>query len=230
MTMKCRFLVALLVSISILLLGCSSIPKEAVDLSYQIGQDTEAIHQSYRKLIRAHFQQSRRFAEKQWTDSFMPVIIKSAVEEGKLVDVIAGKIIYDPATETFVKPTPGKEYVQLEQSIQIWSKEIAEIISKSRADVLAPIDIEEQKLLDYVDASFSQLARGNAAISAHLASLRKVQEAQDSVLERAELKDLRDHIDSKLAALSDESQKSTERLNETRQKVDELKLKLKGGK
>lgn len=230
MTMRSCLVFAMLSLSSMLLIGCGSVPREAVDLSYQIGKDTEVVHQSYRKLVRAHFQQSRQFAEQEWTNSVLPGLVKIAVEEGRLVDVVAGRVVYDPATQSFAKPTPGREYLQLEQTMQIWSKEIGEMMAKSRSDVLTPIDQEEQKLLDYIDESFAQLARGNAAISAHLVSLRKVQDAQDSVLERADLKELRDEINNKISGLSDDAQEKTERLNKARQRIDELKAKMKGGK
>lgn len=228
--MQIKQVISVALLIVLLSSGCSTVPKEAVDLSYQIGKDTEVVHQSYRNLVRAHYRQSREFAEKEWTGSVLPGIIKTAVEEGKLADVVAGKSVFDPSTQTFTEPTPGKEFTQLEQTLQIWSKEISEIITKSRSDVLSPIDQEEQKLLDYIDASFSQLARGNAAISAHLASLRKVQDAQDSILERADLKDLRDQINSKIANLSDSSKTRADQLEKARKRIDELKSKLKGAK
>lgn len=229
MTMKTRLAGILVFFIFAFLSGCSSVPKEAVDLSYQVGQDTEALHQSYRKLIQAHYLQSRRYVEKEWTDTVLPEIIKNAVNEGRLVDVVAGKVVFDPATETFVKPTPGTEFVQLQQTIQIWSKEVSDIIGQNRAGVLDPIDEEEKKLLEYVDASFSQLARGNAAISAHLVSLRKVQETQDTVLDRAGLKEVRDQVNNRLAELSNEANKNADRLSEAREKVEKLKTKLNGG-
>lgn len=230
MLMKAYFVSILFVLTSLLLAGCSSVPKEAVDLSYQIGKDTEVVHQSYRKLVRTHFQQSRQFAEQEWTSTVLPGLIKIAIEEGQLIDVVAGKVIYDPATQSFTKPTPGLEYLQLEQTMQIWSKEIGEIIAKSRSDMLAQIDEDEKKLLDYIDASFTQLARGNAAISAHLSSLRKVQDAQDSVLERADLKELRDEINNKIAGLSDDAKNKADRLSKSIKRIDELKTKMKGGK
>lgn len=230
MSIKAFFVSVLFVLTSVLLTGCSSVPKEAVDLSYQIGKDTEVVHQSYRKLVRAHFQQSRQYAEQEWTSAVLPGLIRSAIDEGQLVDVVAGKAIYDPATKSFTKPTPGLEYLQLEQTMQIWSKEIGEIIAKSRSDILAPIDEEEKKLLDYIDASFTQLARGNAAISAHLSSLRKVQDAQDTVLERADLKELRDEINNKIVSLSDDAKNKADRLSKSIKRIDELKTKMKGGK
>jgi hypothetical protein len=229
MTMKTHLTGVLVYFVIAVLSGCSSVPKEAVDLSYQIGQDTEALHQSYRKLIKAHYQLSRRIIEQEWTKTELPTIIKNAIEEGRLVDVAAGKVVFDPATQNFVKPTPGAEFVQREQTMQTWSKEVADIIAQNRAGILDPIDQEEQKLLESVDAAFAQVARGNAAISAHLASLRKVQETQDSVLDKAGMKELRDQINNSLIKLSDEASKDTGRLSELREEVGSLKDKLNGG-
>jgi hypothetical protein len=227
--MKTHLTGVLVCFVVVVLSGCGTVPKEAVDLSYQIGQDTEALHQSYRQLIKAHYQLSRRIIEQEWTKTELPKIIKNAVKEGRLTDVTAGKVVFDPATEKFVKPTPGTEFVQLEQTIQIWSKEVADIIAQNRAGILDPIDQEEAKLLGYVDTAFAQVARGNAAISAHLASLRKVQETQDSVLDKAGMKELRDQINNSLIKLSDDASKGTGRLSELSEKVESLKNKVNGG-
>lgn len=203
--------------------GCSSVPPEAVDLSYQIGKDTEALHQSYRKLIQAHYDMERHCAEENWTSDILPQIVKKALAEGRLVDVVSGRVVWDPARKRFVPPTPGLEYVQMEQSIQVWSREISGIMDKSRNAMLAPYDAQEEHLVHSVDSAFAQINRGNAAISAFLTSMRHVQQSQDTLLDRAGLKEARDEIRSDIAKLSEDASKGSAGLEKARIIVEKWK-------
>lgn len=210
--------------------GCANVPKEAVELSYQIGSDTEALHQSYRKLVRSHFDVVRQMYEAQWREKVLVPYVRSFVAETRLADIAAGKVVWDPVLEKMVPPTSGREAVQLVDTMQAWSKEFSETSDELRRDFMAPIDKAESELLAAVDDSFAQVARGNAAISAHLASLRRVQESQDSILEKAGMKDLRQKIHDGIAKSSDDVADFKGRIEKATSKIEELrsKLKLKG--
>lgn len=221
-----RFLAQLLL-VLLLCTGCSSVPKESVDLSYQIGQDTESLHQSYRKLIRVHFDTIRQIYEDQWTEKVLVPYVKSYVEETRLSEIVAGKIVWDAKQEQFVAPTPGREAVQFMDTMQTWSKEFSETTQKLKKDFMAPIDKAESDLIDSVDEAFAQVARGNAAISAQLASLRSVQDTQDKLLDKAGMKDIRQKVVDGLAKASEDAANLTKRVDEATKKVEEAKNKFK---
>lgn len=175
--MKLLIILSLMV---FLLTGCVSIPREVVELSYIIGQDLTIVHVSYKKLVQEHFQflreQITRFLEEKW----IPAYIKDFVTEGELIENV---------TDT--------EYVYL------WVEVALEEIETKREELLKPIDQEEQKLLELVDEAFVQLYNANATITAHLNSASRVREAQDKILEVADLKKLRDEINERLASASE---------------------------
>ena len=110
--------IAVLSFAAIFLAACSTIPKEAVDLAYQVGSDTEAIHQSYRKLIRSHFDTVRQMYEAQWTEKVLVPYVKSYVQETRLADIVSGKLVWKPVQEKLVSPTPGREAVQFIDTMQ----------------------------------------------------------------------------------------------------------------
>ncbi len=223
-----RFVVIVSALVLMLSLGaCSNVPKEAVTLSYQIGSDTESLHQSYRKLIRPHFEIVRQMYEAQWTEKVFIPYVKNYVEETRLADIAAGKLIWNARQEKLVPPTPGREAVQLADTMQAWSKEFGETAQGLRKEFLTPVDKAEAELLQAVDDAFAQVARGNAAISAHLASLRQVQESQDELLEKAGMKDLRQKIHEGIAKASDDASDASARIEKATKKVEELKKKFK---
>jgi hypothetical protein len=214
-------------SVLFLFAGCSNIPKEAVDLSYQIGQDTESLHQSYRKLIRLHFDAVRQIYEDQWTEKVLVPYVKSYVEETRLSEIVAGKIVWDAKQEKFVEPTPGRDAVQFMDTMQAWSKEFSETTQQLRKDFMAPVEKAESDLIDSVDEAFAQVARGNVAISAHLASLRHVQDSQDELLDKAGMKDVRQKVAEGLAKASEDAANFSGRIESATKKAEDTKKKLK---
>ena len=78
--------------------------------------------------------------------------------------------------------------------------------SIAKRELLNPIDQDEKALLISVDDAFARIIRANATVTAHLNSLRKVQEVQDDSLKALKLKDLRDQINHQLALASEKTQ------------------------
>ena len=74
--------------------------------------------------------------------------------------------------------------------------------------------MSEQGLLASVDSAFTQVMMANATITAHLNSLREVQEVQDEVLKALNLRDLRDRVNNALVDASNTAQQITDQVNQ----------------
>lgn len=185
--------------------SCATVPKEVVQLSYSIGQDLEAVHASYRTLVRVHFDglrdQVNTFIDTRWK----PAALRSFIEKGKLV-------------ERATRPDPN----EVLSGVGNWVDVALEGISRKRHQFLDPLDFEEQALLDTLDDAFAKLARANATVTAHLNSLRKVQEIQDEALQAMKLKDLRDRLDERLIEASRQTQRALEQLGGATKKVEDV--------
>lgn len=204
--------------IILLFLGCASVPKEVVELSYTVGQDLNAVHSSYRELIRTRFDDLRTqtvtFLETRWIPNFL----KDFIQRGELIQSVKGS---DPK-------------VVLED-VGVWVEVAIEMIETKKRELLDPIDNDEQALLRSVDEAFFRLTRANAVITAHLNSLRKVQEVQDDALKALKLKELRDKINQGLISASDKAREALEKLKKAEGLIDKaeekrnnLQKKLKG--
>lgn len=193
---------------SLLIFGCASIPKEVVELSYTVGKDLTALHSSYRTLIQSHFQGLRSqtiiFLETRW----IPTYLRDFIKEGELIESAKGE---DPK-------------VVLED-VQIWTEVALEEIEDKKREMLEPINNDEKELLNIVDDAFTRIINANAVITAHLNSLRKVQEVQDEALASLELKDLRDRINDRLISASDKAQNAIEKMKKVEGVLDEVKEK-----
>ncbi|MCP4582661.1 MAG: hypothetical protein GY839_13710 [candidate division Zixibacteria bacterium] len=189
-----RLLKSIIVIITISLIGCASIPKEVVELSYTMGQDLNAVHLSYKGLIKTHFdglrKQAEDFVENEWT----PLYLKKFIEKGKLVDKAKD-------------PDPTIVLI----GVKLWAEEAISKIEQQRKKLIEPINDDESELNKSVDEVFAQLITANATITAHLNSIRKVKEVQDEALAALKLKDLRDKINNGLITASDKADEAIEK-------------------
>jgi len=179
--------VQLLVTVATLAaLSCASVPKEVVELSYTIGKDLEELHHGYCALIATHFDtlraQSIDFLENRWR----AVYLRKFIEKGRLQELAKNS---DPD--------------KVLEGVGLWVNVAMAEIDAKRHMLVDPIDKGERDLLDTVNTSFAQVELANATVTAHLNSLRKVQEVQDEVLKTFKIKDLRDEINQGLLKASD---------------------------
>ena len=169
--------------------GCAHVPPEAVKLSYQIGQDLPRLHESYDSLVHQRFEDFRArrkaYLDEVWTPDFLP----RWIEKGRLVDVANGTVVWSFDTASFVRPTPGQERSQLLSTISEWSAQAVGKVEKKRKELLDPLDQDEKELRRQVQEAFTRVVQANAYITAHLQSLRDVEEAQDEALKALDIKD-----------------------------------------
>ncbi len=215
----------LLVSLG-MTVGCSNVPKEVVELSYVIGEDLQAVHESHRKLVTLHYDGLRAQRTRYFEAVWKPRFIQRWVSNGRLVDIASGRMIFDEQRDDFVAPTKGKEGEQLVKSVWLWADAAIEEIEEKKTELMAPLDRDEKSLLASIDEAFGRLFKGNATITAHLNSLRQVQEVQDDVLKALNLKDLREKINKELADASSRAQKAQVELEKLDQQVQKVKTKV----
>ena len=182
--------------------GCSHVPKEAVQLSYQVGQDLPRLHESYDALIQGRFADFRARRNAYVDEVWAPDYIRRWIENGRLVDVAKGGVVWSFDTGSFVPPTVGKEKTQLLATVQEWANAAVAEIANKRSELLGPLDKEEKELRALVAEAYGRVIQANAYITAHLASLQSVEQQQDEALKALQLKDLRDKIDAALAKAS----------------------------
>lgn len=206
--------------------GCSTVPKEVVELSYRMGEDIAAVQKSYKLLIHDHFEALRAERVRYLNDEWTPSYIKAWVADGRLVDVAKGVVVWSEEKGDFVRPAAGKEEMGLLVTIGFWSAAAIKEIEGKKAELLEPLNKQEAQLSSWVDDAFNRLYRGNATITAHLNSLRKVQEVQDDALSALSLKELRDKINNELVTASDKAEAGLEAVRKADGKVEDAKKKL----
>ncbi|MCY4374822.1 MAG: hypothetical protein OXC31_13705 [Spirochaetaceae bacterium] len=173
--------------------GCASIPKETVTLSMTVGKDIEQLHSGYRETIRLSFDQMRQAGLSVIDNVWTPAYLKSFVTSGELI-----------------------EAAQAEQTerVDYWARIAIRAIDEKRKEFLDPLQEREDELVAAVDAAFDRVINANAAVTANLNSVLKVQVLQDQVREAVGLSDIRDEINNAIVSTSNWAAMATKEIEE----------------
>ncbi len=173
--------------------GCATVPKEAVQLSYAVGNDIEQLYNGYRKTVVFSFQQMRErglaVIDEQWT----PIYLSEFIKSGQLV-----------------------RFAQEENTaaVEYWARRAIRDIDNKRVEFLKPLEAQETALLLEIDDAFSRVIHANSRVSAHLNSVLKVTEMQNQVLDAAGLKETRDKINAGIVKASDFADELTKKIQD----------------
>ena len=205
--------------ISLLIYGCSAtVPKEVVELSYKMEQDLTQIQATYITLITQHVKflknQRQDYLENEW----IPEYLESWIEDGQLIGMANGNIEYDEKTDEFKPISKPNKKTQL-RGVYLWADGAIFEIQEKRKELIDPLEIAEKKLIKNVNESFSLMLEQNKTITAHLNSIRKVQDVQNDLLSKVKLDGLRDQINSQLSELSDKSSKGLKQIRKIDEKI-----------
>jgi hypothetical protein len=172
-----------MLSFSIGLAGCASVPSEVVELSYTVGQDIRVVERSYDALITSKFDALRQDRLNYLDNEWIPAYLEEFVETGRLIDVAQGDVVWSESEEAFVGPTRGLEERQRLDTILVWSNTALEEIEGKRAELIEPLNSQEQLVRAEAAAAFDQIHSANASVTAHLNSIKKVKDVQNQALE-----------------------------------------------
>lgn len=170
--------------------GCARVPAESVELSVTVGRDLAELRQAHRALAVRYFDRMRGDVETFVTDVYRPYIVRSTMAELHLVDSIRAA-------------ASGNSALDAVDLMEIYVDETMQQIAAFRDSLMAPIDRQQAHLLGSIDTTFQRLQNANAIVTGHLASVRKVRDAQDEFLRGVGASGLTERIGGNLATLSD---------------------------
>jgi hypothetical protein len=183
-----------LVATGLALFGCAVIPPATVNLSADVGQDVLAIKKSHLYYLNGYYDRLESEANRFIDQEYTPILIRTALN-GKTGVLLMQKL------ET------GKSGDQAAQDsvafMQRFLADVKNLVDAQRTKVSASIEGARRQALTQVDAAYSQVAQGNATLTAYLESLVKVHTAQNELLATAGVPNLQDDIAEKLANASD---------------------------
>jgi len=212
-------------------LGCASVPKESVDLSAQIGLDMEQLHSSHMAIIDLFFDQQEarvnEFVDTVYAPYHIHELLKMDYDDFKSGEEQSLFFQLDVAVKSGFKPgsqdsTVGvmRDYVEL----------IHEELNDFRKIRLSKLVEQRQTLKRRVDTNYRQISYANSIVTANLASVLKVNEANKEALEAIGLDKISVQIDEGLIAISKELEKQVEEARKIDLKADDAFIKIEDAK
>lgn len=180
--------------------GCATVPKEAVSLSYAIGEDLEELRTGYRKTVQFSFQMIRKGGLYAIENTWTPAFLKEFVDTGGLIDAAQN--------EQFDR-------------VEFWAELAIQKIEEQRRSFLDPLQIQEDALLSQIDAAFGRVIRANATVTALVNSVKNVLDLQDKILDEFGVKDLRDTINNGIIDASNFAEEKTKEIQDLTKEIED---------
>lgn len=218
-----RFIAVFLVLVCF---GCASVPKEVVELSYVMGKDLESMNTSYDTLIHQYYENLRDQRRAYLDDVWHPRFIANWRDEGELIAIAKEERIWSEDIQDLVTVPAGSAPKESLATLNDWVTVALYEYELKEAKLLGPLNEDEKLLREQVKQAFINLTRANATITAHLNSLREVQEVQDEVLKALNIEDLRDEINKQLINASKKAKEGLGKVRDADKKVDKAAKKL----
>jgi hypothetical protein len=207
-----------LLTLTIAISGCMTVPQEVVQLSTLTTTDVKALHDGYRSLVRKHFASLRKNREQEFADKILGPYVEDAIKEGRLLDVIQGKVVWNNDKEEFIAPDPARASAQKLDTLSTWNRQVAADIEGLRKDAFSDLEALEGQVLDEVDRAFGNVIRGSSTIHGYLLSLQKVENTQNEFLKGIGFGELPKKLNDALDHASTEASKWSARTSEADKK------------
>lgn len=197
------------VALAVVLTACAQVPKESVELSTTVGRDVTTIYKSHRDLAKLLFSRMRQDANRFVDNVYAPYQIRSAMENdfknaksSQENDRRASLLL---AINAAFKPDASEKLQRkVFDSMGAMFSIILDDIESKRKELLKPLDEQEALVLATIDRNYSQIIYANSIVTGYLASVVKVRDAQNDVLNAMGLDaNLSEVVGKRLAAASD---------------------------
>jgi hypothetical protein len=216
----------IIIFFALVMTACTAtVPKEVVELSYQMEKDLVQLQSTYIALVKQHVALLKKQREDYLNNEWAPKLIESWITDGQLIEMANGDVIYDEDSDEFRAVTELNRQQQL-RGIVLWANVAVEEIEAKRKELIKPLEESEKKLIADINSSFSLIILGNQTISAHLNSIREVQDVQNELLKRAEWDGLRSSVSQKLSDLSTEANDGLKEIRKLDKQASEQMEKL----
>lgn len=219
---------------TLFLVSCAQVPKESVELSTTVGRDIAAAHQSHRNLAHALFDRMKQDVNRFVDDVYAPFQIQYILSKQKERQQAGDENnLFSVQEKALRNPKDAQAQKDLILVMQAIVEAIHEDVEDYRQTRLGPILQQEREVIAEIDRVYDQIERGNAIVTAHLASVVKVHEVQDELLQKADLEGLRQKIgvtlsntSTRLATFVDKAKKVEGSVGDASKKIEKLTSEL----
>lgn len=217
----------------VLLSACAQVPKESVELSTTVGRDITTIYKSHRELAKLLFTRMRQDVNRFVDNVYAPYQIRHAMENDyknakSSVENDRKSSILLAINGAFKPEASEKLQGQVFDAMGYMVSAIHEDIESKRQELLVPLNEQEATVLASIDRNYSQIIYANSIVTGYLASIVKVHDAQNEVLNAIGVDtNLNEVVGKKLAAASEKVTSLVQKAESAQATTDSVTATLK---
>lgn len=191
--------------IFIIITACSSIPKESMELSLTVGRDISTMQRAHLELIDLFYNRLISDVNRFIDEVYAPY------QTEKLVDEFGDELIKEK----------GEKKIDLEK-MKIILEELYSEIEDYRKSKLQPLVEQRDSIKQNIINSYNRIIYANSIVTAHLASVIKVKDAQNEILQKLDLGNLPQNVSSKLSSISESISELTEKMKSKKENAENI--------
>lgn len=233
--------------------GCTTAPKETVQLSEIVDRQIAQMQASHEQFVRLYYDRLRRdvdrFMEDVWIPQFLSNVIQGTgansrrfreqldrayklanLDWNKAVQVQEQDQDVQAAIRDVVRGLTEEKQAVLGRVLIQFSQAAQVQINAQRQRLLDPLDEQEALVLAELRAGYADIQRGEAAIKGYLASVVKLVKERDVILERLQLLEAQRELVDRSARLSEEAASALRTAEDVERAIDRFMEKIGGKK
>lgn len=208
--------------------GCAQVPKQSVDLSATVGRDIAQVYQAHRDLAVILYGRIKNDVNKFIDEVYAPYQIEKLLqadhEDFEKGDPNSLFSALDAAIKSPNDPDVQKKALD---AMDVFVQVVRAEVESYRKERLALVLAQERKVLSAIDRSYNQIHYANSIVTGHLASVVKVHDAQEELLNEFGIEGLRKEIGQKLANTSNKVAEFVETARKMEHTIAEMEEKMK---
>lgn len=209
----------LFIIFTLMLVGCSNIPKEAPELSIELGKKIKTLEDSHLNLVDSYFDMKRdlviKFFEDEWLPKFANEFFSNSVVEEKWISIVK----------------TNDKALRMQFILEV-APVLLQQINSQREALLKPLDELQNDLEKKIRNNYDESYAINNSLTSFLISAHKVDQSRKSFVENLGLKEETiNNVIYKVDEITEKLVKSTENLPQQTDKyladINKLKGELK---
>jgi hypothetical protein len=173
--------------------GCTEAPRQSVELSNTVGRDILEVQRAHRELAVRYFDRIKADINNFVDTKYRTYLIQSTIKDPQFR--------FMDRFQASLRPEARVDAVSF---MEVYSATVVKRIEDFRKEMLAPVIQQERKFLTDLDDAYMRLNAGNATVTAYLASVVKVSDAQNQLLAQLGQPNLRQQFVDGTVAFSDQ--------------------------
>lgn len=193
-----RYILYILITAVLLLTSCAQVPREAVELSATVGRDLAEMKKAHLAFVDLYYDRLYSDINAFIDDVYLPFQIHETLKD----EAIRNELISGIEASSLSSSTAA-EQKEAFQKIEFFILLLHQEVEDYRKTKLEPVKRQHLELLRNLNDAYDQIHYANSIVTGHLASVVKVHDTQNEVLEKLELKDIRTELGKGIAELSE---------------------------